>query len=109
MFGLTFDHIDTTISALDQTQKDFEQNVDQLLQKAGQTSNQEAISHAAVRTGNMRDSITNESGYLSSETYTDVYYSYFVELGTVKQQAQPFMIPALEVAKAQLLQDLQAL
>lgn len=109
MFQVFMDHLNPTLSALDQVQKEFEQDADKLFQKAGQTSKQEAASRAAVRTGEMRDSITNESSYLMSETYTNVYYSYFVELGTVHMSSQPFMIPAFELANDQLHQDLKSL
>lgn len=56
-----------------------------------------------VDTGRLRSSITNELGTdaegLVAVIGTDVEYAPYVELGTSRMAAQPFLLPALEAAQ----------
>lgn len=62
---------------------------------------------APVRTGFMRDHVTQikqaSDSDLEAIVESAAEYSMFVELGTVRQSSQPFMTPAVESAKRQLL------
>ena len=59
-----------------------------------------ATLHAAVDTGNMLGSINaHKTGPLSGEVEAAAYYSIYVELGTRRMAAQPFMVPAAEVVR----------
>jgi HK97 gp10 family phage protein len=62
---------------------------------------------APVDTGFMRDHISQteeaSESSLRSATESEADYSEFVEYGTLDQEAQPFMTPAYESAKKQLL------
>lgn len=49
-----------------------------------------------VDTGNLRNSITNESDESTALIGTNVEYGKYQELGTYKMKAQPFMGPAFE-------------
>lgn len=57
----------------------------------------------AVRTGRLRGSITWRPGLDAVSPYVDigsaVFYAPFVELGTSRMAARPFMRPALEAAR----------
>lgn len=57
----------------------------------------------AVRTGRLRGSITWRPGSDALSPYVDVgsavFYAPFVELGTSKMAARPFLRPALEMAR----------
>lgn len=57
----------------------------------------------AVRTGRLRGSITWRPGQDAQSPYVDigsaVYYAPFVELGTSRMAARPFLRPALEAAR----------
>ena len=58
-----------------------------------------AAQNAPVDTGALRNSITSESQMTGEMTFTvqdGVEYGQFVELGTSRMAAQPFLIPALE-------------
>lgn len=50
-----------------------------------------------VDTGNLRNSITHEVNEREQATYigTDVEYAPYVELGTIKQKAKPYLKPAV--------------
>lgn len=56
-----------------------------------------------VDTGRLRSSITNEIGQdgegLVAVIGTNVEYAPYVELGTSRMAAQPFLLPALEAAQ----------
>ncbi len=56
-----------------------------------------------VRTGRLRASITWRPGHDSFSPYVDVgsavFYAPFVELGTSRMAARPFLRPALEAAR----------
>lgn len=56
-----------------------------------------------VRTGRLRGSITWRLGEDPTSPYADVgtavYYAPFVELGTSRAPAYPFLVPALEAAR----------
>lgn len=58
----------------------------------------------SVRTGRLRGSITWRIGQDGESPYADigtaVFYAPFVELGTSRMQARPFLRPALEAARA---------
>lgn len=56
-----------------------------------------------VDTGRLRASISHSIGRDSTSLFadvgTDVFYAPFVELGTFRAGAQPFLIPALDAAR----------
>lgn len=52
-----------------------------------------------VDTGNLRNSITYEIEGNKARIGTNISYSKFVELGTSKMAAQPFLSPAVEMNK----------
>jgi hypothetical protein len=58
----------------------------------------------AVRTGRLRDSITWRPGIDGLSPYVDVgsavVYAPYVELGTSRMAARPYLRPALEAARA---------
>lgn len=55
----------------------------------------EAKKLAPVDTGRLRASITRDADLTGAIVGTNVEYAPFVELGTSKQPAQPFLVPGL--------------
>ena len=69
----------------------------------GQAIRTEASTRTPVLTGNLRSSIQSEAfvedGQAVSETGPTADYAKFVEYGTSRQTAQPFMEPGYQAAK----------
>lgn len=55
-----------------------------------------AKARCPVRTGNLRDSLGVQSGDGYVDVGTAVDYGKYVELGTCRMRAQPYLMPALE-------------
>lgn len=84
--------------------------IDREIQYAGIACQKYAKQLCPVDTGRLRSSIQYvNTGFQQCIVDTDVYYGIFVELGTSRQAPQPFMQPAYEDAKAELIQNLKAL
>ncbi len=58
----------------------------------------DAKSMCPVRTGNLRESIATQSSGTDGTVYAAADYGGYVELGTYKMPAQPFLAPALTAA-----------
>jgi len=73
------------------------------LQRRALQVDRAAKQNCPVDTGRLRSSITNELGQdgegLVATIGTNVEYAPYVELGTSKMAAQPFLLPALEAAQ----------
>lgn len=59
----------------------------------------EAKANAPVRDGVLRDGIHSRVGGLSGTVATSARHSGFMEFGTYKDQAQPYMRPAAETSR----------
>lgn len=71
--------------------------LDMGMEIVGSAATQHAKDMTPVRTGNLRDSINNRpSGKHGQEIGTKVEYAGYVELGTRKMRAQPYLRPAAE-------------
>lgn len=57
--------------------------------------------------GRLRSSISYTPGYLKCSVGTNVEYGPYVELGTYKMAARPFLFPASVQAGQELIQELQ--
>lgn len=74
--------------------------IQQCVQKAVQDVTASAKTLAAVDTGKMRASIEGHmTGQYSGEVMPHVEYAIYVEYGTYKMAAQPFMRPAAEMVR----------
>ena len=94
-------------------ERELERAVSRALDEIGDRAVGFAQGYAPVDTGNMRASITHERVDDSSEgigcsdalaPYKDPYYAKFVELGTTRMAAQPFLTPAANNHGAEYVQ-----
>ena len=73
-----------------------------IVEDIGLRIDKEAKKNCPVDTGNLRASITVDINGVEAEVGTDVEYAPFVEYGTSKSKAQPFMTPAKQTVEGQL-------
>lgn len=83
--------------------------IDVALEKIGLLAENYAAKKCPVDTGNLRASITHEVDAGDNAVYigTNVEYAPYVELGTSRQKAQPFLRPAASEHGAQYRQVLK--
>lgn len=93
---IEFDEITKTVEELVLLEVTLQRDVPMLvLERIGKRMVELAKEIVPVRTGNLRDSIDMK---ISGDTVivgSDVNYSIYVELGTSKMSAQPYLIPSL--------------
>jgi HK97 gp10 family phage protein len=102
--------LEQLLSQVGQKFAQMESQIDQAVQGAGIDCAKYAKIACPVDTGRLRSSIQYENkGSQKCIVETTVNYAIFVEAGTYKQAAQPFMGPAYEQAKAELMEKLKKL
>lgn len=76
--------------------KEFDNAMERALTRIGLAAEGYAKKEAPVDTGNLRNSITHAEEIKEKATYvgTNVEYAPFVELGTSRSRAQPYLRPA---------------
>lgn len=85
---------------------DMHARADRFLTRAAQFGTQIARLHAPVRTGRLRSSIlplpvrTNQQGRRSGGIWAQAPYALWVEIGTRRMAAQPYLRPALDQIRA---------
>lgn len=75
-----------------------------VIDKAAATCEAEAKQDCPVDTGNLRGSIHTTKGDLEDIVGTNVEYAPYVEFGTYKMGAQPYMQPGADAAAQKLSQ-----
>lgn len=88
---------DTTIRITDNSglvDEEFQQACERALTRIGLQAETYAKRECPVDTGNLRNSITNAVDDKSAYVGTNVEYAPYVELGTSRAKAQPFLKPA---------------
>lgn len=106
-----FHGLDELVAELEKTGQDVEDAKKQALQKSGEHLQDETIKSAKPRwrTGNLERHIKlSEVEGDEIEVYVDqqgkAYYGYFLEVGTSKMPAYPFMFPAFMNSRNKLEQ-----
>ena len=74
--------------------EEFQQACERALTRIGLQAEAYAKRECPVDTGNLRNSITNAVDDKSAYVGTNVEYAPYVELGTSRAKAQPFLKPA---------------
>lgn len=102
--------LDKFLSHLDDVENRLNNSVKQSVKQNALEMEAKAKMLAPVDTGNMRrninTSVQESSDSISAEVSSNAEYSIYVEYGTSKQQAQPFMHPAFVSQKTQFETDM---
>ena len=83
----------------DNTQKIIKMSqkaINKALEEMGLVGEDHAKEYCPVDTGNLRNSITHTRDDNSAYIGTNVEYAPYVELGTSRQKAQPYLKPAVQ-------------
>lgn len=113
-------NLDAILQAIDDRVEEIIARVDEEIQAAGIECEAEAKKRAPVGTpestgihgykgGRLRSSIKYKREYLSCTVDTNVEYAKWVEHGTRKMRARPFLHPAFEIARLHLREELSKL
>lgn len=73
----------------------IENNLADIISKGAETVCESAKSLCPVDTGRLQSSINVQSGGNTAVISADTEYAAFVEFGTSKMSAQPYLVPAL--------------
>lgn len=92
--GRTEVHLDT--KRLDLLQKTLDERAQLLINKVTFDVERDAKDNAPVKTGFLKNSGSSVIGHLKNIVQFVAEYAIYVELGTRKMRAQPFLIPSLE-------------
>ena len=85
----------------------LEARVQRVIEEYAEKIMKDAVEKAPKRTGRLKSKISTELGRLSGAIIADVFYAPYVEYGTRKAQAKPFMHPAFEAYKNDFIKDLK--
>lgn len=100
--------VEETIRNLDLTNKKIAKEVQEQVGKSALNVQYEAKRRCPVDTGALRRSITVEFiGKMSARVGPHMPYAPFVELGTRKMRAKPFLTPAFEQERPKFLAELK--
>lgn len=78
----------------DRFRTELAEATDAALEKIGLTAERYAKAECPVDTGRLRNSITHVVDGKKVYVGTDVEYGQYVEMGTSRTKAQPFLVPA---------------
>src|SRR4051812_18518023 len=79
------------------------ERAEQVIHKAAHDIEARAKTQAPVRTGNLRNSIQTVTHKLGATITAHAFYAIYVEMGTYKMAARPFLRPAVEAVKPGLI------
>lgn len=97
------------IAAMQSRTQALRDKVDEAVQGAGIDCQARAKQNCPVDTGRLRASIQYQPYILSCQVGTDVNYCWYVELGTHKMAARPYLYPAYVKASRGLLDEIKGL
>ena len=107
--GISISGQSAVIENINIAQKTLLAKIDFAVQGAGIACQKYAKLNCPVDTGRLRNSILyNNTGNYSCTVNTNVTYAPYVEFGTRRMAAQPFLYPAYALAMQELLDELRA-
>lgn len=98
--------VEATIAMIGNDLDAFALDVDAIIQETGLECQDYATAAVPVDTGALQESIMCIPGFLECEVSTDSDYAVYVEMGTMYNVPQSFMLPAFDFAKEYLLDEI---
>ncbi|MBX6361316.1 MAG: HK97 gp10 family phage protein [Acidobacterium ailaaui] len=98
----SFSGLEAVEQALQAALESMTEQINEAVQEAALYCQAQAKRRCPVDTGRLRSSIEYQPGYLEAQVETNVYYAPFVEYGTRKMTARPFLGPASTQASKRL-------
>jgi len=97
-YSTSFSGIEIVNDNRDKFKSELEKAIHTALDEIGAKAESYAKSVVPVDTGRLRDSITHKVNDADSsvEVGSDVHYASYVELGTSRMRAQPYLRPSIE-------------
>lgn len=93
--SLDISGIDEVKASLDEYNKKLDEGIRKGLAQSGQLVKSAARANCPVDTGNLRRSITKQTFDRRAVVGTNCDYAAYVEFGTCKMRAKPYLVPAL--------------
>ncbi|MBC1290629.1 HK97-gp10 family putative phage morphogenesis protein [Listeria booriae] len=93
---MEFEGLDTFVRNVSKLAEEVSREIDGAVEETGYRIEKNAQENAAVDTGYMKQNISNEHKKMTSVVTSHAHYSYYVEKGTRRTRAQPFMGPAVK-------------
>lgn len=84
-----------------------ERDIDNEIKRSTLNVESAAKQRAPVDTGRLRSSIRSLLEKLRGQVFTDVIYSKFIEFGTSRMAAQPFLFPSWEEERPRLIERIR--
>lgn len=109
MMRIEFEGMDEFLQQLEKLGNDVDKHADEALKNAGKVLQTEVKKRAPVRTGNLKQHIMlSEPKDRAIDVYVDgkAYYGAFLEEGTSKMRAQPFMYPAFQSSQFKIRREM---
>jgi len=91
---------------LDGLQKGLEK-VGLIVERQAKINVSQSVGHPKVQTGRLRASITHNVNPGEVEIGSNVVYSKYLEFGTSKMPPYPFLFPAVELKKPEIIEALK--
>ena len=102
--------MDELLARLANTTQSVERTKEKALKKGAEVIKEEMITNAPVLTGNLKENIEvsdmktkNSTEYVEVGPNKDAFYAKFIEFGTIKQKAKPFIEPAFLAKRREAL------
>lgn len=93
--SVTINGAENAIGILNEFQEGINEGITRGVSEAGEIVVTEAKANCPVDTGNLRASINKQASGNTCTVGTNCEYAGYVEFGTYKMAAQPYLVPAL--------------
>lgn len=118
MDNIELSGVDELLRKLQQMGANITELENKALKKAAEPVLQDAIANAPERTGNLKkglkiSGIKNRDGTkyvlvgIDRSVTSKIYYGKFIEFGTIKMSARPFLGPAYEKNKKEIMEEIK--